>query len=403
MAEPGQAFDDAASGPATALPFQAEMEAAFGQDFSNVRVIQGDPHQLGAMGAHAVTDGQRIVLPPNPSKETVAHELAHVVQDRDSAAGGGMRARARTSQPGDAAEVEAEQAAQAVTAGQAPGALTAAPTGGVMRELCEGQTTLAGRASCLHGKLQEIDGVVSNLREAADSLREAGTHWYGDDDNLLTVARNLTHAANGITQTGGQLSSLTDTMQDIDFDRGSTALSRAETALEAAELFVAFTDRSSLDSFIQDPTPHNAQAWANDVTGLFTRASNLFPDELPGIPGFVPQMIKGYLSAPAAYVSAFTQILNEYTAGIDSAAGFSDADIKVVDGNDVLWEGHLSHLYLTAPAGLRSFMTEHRDEDGVDLYEASQAGGIAHLLHLINQHASPEQMGRWIDHIGRYQ
>ncbi len=260
-------------------------------------------------------------------------------------------------------------------------------------------------ARSTYGRYRNLESAVTNLREAADEMREAGTHWYGDDDNLIAGARSLTSAANKISSAGGQLQEFSGRMQNMDFDGLSANLDRVETALQAADLFAAFMDDSTMEAFHNDPTTANANAWANHVTGLFTRASDLFPEDIPGLPSFIPGMIKGYLRAPAAYVSAFQGIMSEYTARIDSAAGFSNARAKVVDGNDVLWEGEMSHLWWMAPSDLQGFMRRNRDEDGIDLYECSRAGGISHLLFLIDQdyELDSDTVERWMAHIARYQ
>lgn len=95
------------------LPFRDEMEALFGADFSDVNVATGLGSQVTAMGAAAFTDGQQVVFADaSPDKETVAHELAHVVQQGGSVGASGVSA------PGDASEQEADTVAQQVTRGE---------------------------------------------------------------------------------------------------------------------------------------------------------------------------------------------------------------------------------------------------------------------------------------------
>jgi hypothetical protein len=68
------------------LPFRAEMEARFGQSFGDVRV-QVDPQAASAVGARAYTMGRNIVFATaSPDRELVAHELTHVVQQRQGRA-----------------------------------------------------------------------------------------------------------------------------------------------------------------------------------------------------------------------------------------------------------------------------------------------------------------------------
>lgn len=107
------------------VPFLEEMESAFGEDFSDVKV-KFAPGTLSDMDAEGAADGDTITLPgPGAAKELVAHELAHVVQRRKRGAGA-----AEVSEPGEAAEKEADAAAARAAKGgrvgvsQKPGART---------------------------------------------------------------------------------------------------------------------------------------------------------------------------------------------------------------------------------------------------------------------------------------
>lgn len=111
-------------------PVRQRMEASFGTDFSDVRVHAGPSAAASAraVDAHAYTVGNEIVLgdghtPGSGSHErTLAHELTHVVQQRQgpvdgTPAGGGIS----VSDPSDRFERAAEATADAVLAsGQAP-------------------------------------------------------------------------------------------------------------------------------------------------------------------------------------------------------------------------------------------------------------------------------------------
>jgi hypothetical protein len=74
-------------------PVQAKMEAAFGADFSNVRVHEGD--DAAAIGADAYASGEDLHFAPgkyDPDSEQgqalIGHELAHVEQQRTGRVGG---------------------------------------------------------------------------------------------------------------------------------------------------------------------------------------------------------------------------------------------------------------------------------------------------------------------------
>jgi hypothetical protein len=68
------------------LPYRSEMESGFGQDFSGVEVSRTTRDDLG--GAGGVAQGESVAFAGSPSRETVVHELAHVVQHRQGVTGG---------------------------------------------------------------------------------------------------------------------------------------------------------------------------------------------------------------------------------------------------------------------------------------------------------------------------
>jgi len=100
------------------LPHRGELEEAYGQSFGGVQIVFGDDvDEAGeAIGAEAFTDGTEIAVPGGtPSKELLAHELAHVAQVRRKGAGSAIPGSA--SRPGQASEREADQAASVVAGG----------------------------------------------------------------------------------------------------------------------------------------------------------------------------------------------------------------------------------------------------------------------------------------------
>lgn len=121
---------------------RVQMEAAFGADFSSVRIHTGGEADSSAkqLGAHAYTVGEDVVFangryePDTPTgQRTLAHELTHVVQQRSgpvdgSDTGGGVK----VSHPSDRFEQAAEVMADQVTAGRmadtgSPAGATAGP------------------------------------------------------------------------------------------------------------------------------------------------------------------------------------------------------------------------------------------------------------------------------------
>lgn len=121
----GRLLGRAGGGQALNPPTQARMESAFGADFTGVRLHTDTAGRdaAAALGARAVTVGEDVYLgagvpaPESPSGQALlAHELAHVVQQRQA---GAVRAGA-VDTPGDRHEQAADAAAQQVMQGGQP-------------------------------------------------------------------------------------------------------------------------------------------------------------------------------------------------------------------------------------------------------------------------------------------
>lgn len=123
---------------------RAALEPRFGHDFSRVRVHTDAraAESARSVGAVAYTVGGDIAFdsgryaPGTPSGDRLlAHELAHVVQQRGVAAG--IQASLAPDVPGNAAEQEAERAATAVTRGE-PANVTTTIAPGIARQMDAG-------------------------------------------------------------------------------------------------------------------------------------------------------------------------------------------------------------------------------------------------------------------------
>jgi Domain of unknown function (DUF4157) len=128
-----------AGGAPLPAPLQERFGASPGTDLGAVRVHDGAASDAAAsaMGAQAFATGDDIHFAasqydPNGAagQELLAHEVVHTVQQRQG--GSATQLRSAVSQPGDAAEVEADRLAPAVVAG-APVQVRAAPTADVHR------------------------------------------------------------------------------------------------------------------------------------------------------------------------------------------------------------------------------------------------------------------------------
>src|SRR5690606_12947046 len=71
--------------PTSAMPHADRIQTSFGRhSLGDMKVHSGSAaaDSAAAMGARAYATGNHIVLGENPSLHTVAHEAAHVVQQR---------------------------------------------------------------------------------------------------------------------------------------------------------------------------------------------------------------------------------------------------------------------------------------------------------------------------------
>ncbi|MFD3415920.1 DUF4157 domain-containing protein [Streptomyces cyaneofuscatus] len=118
------------SGQPMAGPLRQEMEARLGADFSDVRLHTGTTarRSAGEIGARAYTSGSNIVVGDGGAdKHTLAHELTHVIQQRQGPVAGTARGDGlRVSDPSDRFEREAEATANRVMSAPVPHAGRAA-------------------------------------------------------------------------------------------------------------------------------------------------------------------------------------------------------------------------------------------------------------------------------------
>jgi hypothetical protein len=107
------------------LPHREQLEVAFGEDLGGITAQTGA--DLSALDAHAAAAGDHVTFADSsPSAPLVAHEVAHVLQQRRGADTSATIAPAESD-----AEHEAEAIESRVAAGASAGAVTARPAGGV--------------------------------------------------------------------------------------------------------------------------------------------------------------------------------------------------------------------------------------------------------------------------------
>ncbi|MFI0815876.1 DUF4157 domain-containing protein [Streptomyces sp. NPDC021098] len=115
-------------------PVRHEMESRLGADFSDVRLHTGSAARASAaeFGARAYTSGNHVVIGDGGAdKHTLAHELTHVIQQRQGpVAGTDNGSGLKVSDPSDRFEREAEANASRAMAGPVPRATAPAEPAG---------------------------------------------------------------------------------------------------------------------------------------------------------------------------------------------------------------------------------------------------------------------------------
>lgn len=162
---------------------RAFMESRFLHDFSAVRV-HVEPEAAESVEARAFTIGHDIVLARDayaPSTDAgrrlLAHELTHVVQQDGGPA---MQTSSEVSTPGDASEVEADRAADAVMGGGMP-RVAASPSAAVQRQTVDQCSSPGARACVVHLHRNEQNAAAAAQQMYRESCVNLVTLGSGSD------------------------------------------------------------------------------------------------------------------------------------------------------------------------------------------------------------------------------
>ncbi len=249
----GASFAAATEGAGAALPYQAEMEAAFGEDFSNVEVHLGASGPLADIGASAAAQGEVVTFADaNPDKATVAHELTHVVQQRGGSAKD-VQFKGGLSNPASGAEREADAVGARVAGGQAAGPVTGQAGGAVHRkndsvevDLVEVDTnrkpediaednlnTIHGILVNYAGALQNFETVVNNSSASEAAPKDAG--MIALEEVGKVVFDKLLGAIASVVPGGAAAKAITDTSKGV-LEAIAKEKARAQAANESNAL-----------------------------------------------------------------------------------------------------------------------------------------------------------------------
>jgi hypothetical protein len=176
-----QAAAQGVATPSSPLPYAHTIGRLFGRhDVASIQAHQG-PEAVAsaqAMGAQAYATGNHVVLGATPDLHTVAHEAAHVVQQR-----GGVQLQGGVGKAGDAYErhADADAVADRVVAGQSAealldaGAASSSVSHAVQRKAGDGKddASLLEHQASLAGtdvEIPALEGALLTTRKTAVQL-----------------------------------------------------------------------------------------------------------------------------------------------------------------------------------------------------------------------------------------
>jgi Domain of unknown function (DUF4157)/Domain of unknown function (DUF4765) len=200
-------------------PVRQEMESRLSADFSEVRVHTDTAAQRSAaeIGARAYTSGDHVVIGSGGAdKHTLAHELTHVLQQRQGAVAGTDNGQGlRISDRADRFEREAEaNAARAMAAPdpaladlqRAPADGPAAASETFVQRVAEyrtGPTTLDAEDDNYDSDADDFDENISPKLPAPTPQETVRQLWSSGSDDIVTLWRGTTLAkANAMAAAG---------------------------------------------------------------------------------------------------------------------------------------------------------------------------------------------------------
>jgi len=176
---PSEIAEQGVSGSSDEVPYRAEMETAFGTSFDDVRVFRGPEAQQAAVRLKAnayVLNNKIAFADPSPSKELVAHELTHIVQQRGGRATGIQKKD--VSAPGDAHEIEADRVGAQVASGDRAPDVKESNSAQISRSAWDiaGAIVYQGHAPTIKKGLQKAAKENPLFRDMLDSIAQAPIH-----------------------------------------------------------------------------------------------------------------------------------------------------------------------------------------------------------------------------------
>ena len=295
-AEPGKQDEAsvhaaAAQGIATAaspLPHGISIQRLFGRhDISQVQAHTGPEaaHSARNMGADAYATGDHVVLGHRTDLHTVAHEAAHVVQQR-----GGVQLKGGVGAAGDAYERHADAVADRVVAGHSAedlldGGAASGPTAAIQRKDNPDDAKILANQASLKGTDVEIPALEGALLSTRLEAVKKGLLSHASYDAGLALSQAMTQlqpavAAKGAVDKGVQDAAANaaqrlfaalqhETADDSNFQIQPTM--GESTAITAENPYTR--ENRVTTSFVFWATTHNLGSWFEKLPGLIRQGS----------------------------------------------------------------------------------------------------------------------------------
>ncbi|MGA5069128.1 DUF4157 domain-containing protein [Streptomyces exfoliatus] len=349
-------------------PLREEMEARLGADFSDVRIHDDQAARASAteIGARAYTSGNSIVIGDSGTdKHTLAHELTHVIQQRQGPVTGTDNGNGLSiSDPADRYEREAEANAKRVMSGHASAVAPTGPAGpaGVAVQRAIGVEIETDRpvSNADGSNVKAVDNEDNDI--SGPSLvwnKRTGVRMVSDKRNSPAEMEGRP----GWTRQYTNAEFVTDPMNVLD---GETRHKDREKTLESLEDMHARLYRPDIDSSLSDKQlsnlyaePHFQHGIEPSLSGKELRAAPEKPHkEESGMPGrgdglFVHQTVGVPLHGMAGF---FQNMLTETEAG-----NIGGKKTRITGGSDA--HVHLSKSLEFGGQVAREFMDGQMDTD----------------------------------------
>jgi len=330
-------------GSGGALPYLDTIQRAFGgHDVSGIRahIGEGAAQANAAMGAQAYATGEHIAFAKQPDLHTVAHEAAHVVQQKK-----GVSLSGGVGQAGDTHEKHADAVADQVVAGKSVEHMLGAPAGGS-----------ASAAPAV--QMKPADKPVD--KAAAHSKSEAAS-GFGAQSALKHLAVQMHDWGNRIIELSSQ-GSQDGSGKEPAAQAVEAILSSLETQVDMAQNAIAAVPKGVERTVMAKDVQAVQYAWNRFNMVPVPKLTTLFSETGRKAPN---------LSATKATIDGFTQQIGY------EAADLPLTDIKV-DGDEKSLAKTMMDDQVTALAAALDSVKAGNDD-----------------VHQVNIHA------RYIDNVGR--